>query len=52
MDPTCSDAGFETFGRPLGTELGLDCEVMCAELDLEAKPAGDTPRMQLVFRRA
>lgn len=38
----------------LGAELGLDCEVMCAELDLEAKPAGagDTPRMQLVFRRA
>ena len=36
----------------LGTELGLDCEVMCAELDLESKPAGATPRMQLVFRRA
>jgi len=33
-------------------DTGLICEITCAELDLEAKPAGDTPRMQLVFRRA
>lgn len=36
----------------LGAELGLDCDVMCVELDFEAKPADDTRRMQLVFRRA
>ena len=35
----------------LGAELGFVCDVMCAEFDLEAKPVGDTPRMQLVFRR-
>lgn len=37
--------------RALGAGCGLVCERACAELDLEAEPVGDMPRMQLVFRR-
>lgn len=37
--------------RALGAARSLECEVVCADFDLGAKPVGDTSRMQLVFRR-
>ncbi|HUF01328.1 MAG TPA: class I SAM-dependent methyltransferase [Gaiellaceae bacterium] len=37
--------------RALGAARGLDCERACAGFDLAAAPAGETARMQLVFRR-
>jgi hypothetical protein len=65
VDPTYSPAWFETFGRrdvfewrlyepdelaALGTATGLRLDGVCAGYS-EMAPAGDTPRMQLVFRR-
>jgi hypothetical protein len=37
--------------RALGSAHGLDCVLACAGFDLAAAPAGETARMQLVFRR-
>ena len=37
--------------RALAAGSGLACEAACAGFDADAEPAGDVPRMQLVFRR-
>jgi SAM-dependent methyltransferase len=37
--------------RALAPELGLECELSCAGYDVTAAPAGETGRMQVVFRR-
>ena len=38
--------------RSLGEAVGLELAIRCADYDLEAVPAGKTPRMQAIFRHA